>query len=105
VPGKMVRADALEEQWANLLSTIRLTDEWQHRFLLMGPDEERAEVGEDLGKLWTTLTLDKRRAMTQMLLQALYVDVITGTITAIKPQPDAKVLFTASATDLGVTVL
>jgi DNA invertase Pin-like site-specific DNA recombinase len=105
VPGKMVRADALEEQWANLLSTIQLTDEWRQRFLLMGPDEEQPEVVEDLGKLWDAATMEERRAITQMLLQALYVDVLDGKITAIEPCPDAKALFTASATDLGMTVL
>ncbi len=50
------------------------------------------------------VVLKERRAITLMLLRALYVDVLNDMITTIEPQPGAKALFTASDTDLGVTV-
>ncbi len=59
VPGKMVRADALEDQWARILSGIRLPDGWKQRIEELAGDaderqrilREREEVQEKLRRL------------------------------------------------------
>jgi hypothetical protein len=100
----MVRADVLEEQWATILSAIRFPDDWTERFQELVPGAGQLQAGIDLGTLWAAATPEERRALTQMLLQALYVDVVHDQITAIEPRPDAKALFTGSDLNLGVTV-
>jgi DNA invertase Pin-like site-specific DNA recombinase len=107
-PSKMVRADVIEEQWGDLLSVVRLPAEWWQRIQEQVDVRDRvpdSACPDHLGTLWSAMTPEERRAITQMLLQALYVDVLSEKITAIEPQPDARALFTTSDTDLGVMVL
>ena len=59
VPGKMVRADILEEQWTDILSAIRLPKDWKRRIEALAGDadqrtrvlREREEVQEKLRRL------------------------------------------------------
>jgi site-specific DNA recombinase len=107
VPSKMVRADMLEEQWADILSAVRLPDEWQRHIQGKAGVQSQLQDGkcpDNLGTLWSAATREEQRAITQMLLQALYVDVLNDGITAIEPQPGAKALFIGPAQDFGITV-
>lgn len=59
VPGKMVRADELEEQWSDIISRIQLPDDWKQRIEELAGDanqrlkilRERDEVQEKLRRL------------------------------------------------------
>lgn len=107
-PSQMVRADLLEDQWAAILSAVRLPAEWRQRIEEQTGVRDRvpdSACPDHLGTLWSAATLEERCAITQMLLQALYVDVLGKKIVAIKPQSDARALFTTSDADLGVMVL
>jgi site-specific DNA recombinase len=59
VPGKMVRADVLEEQWTDIISAIQLPDDWKQRIEALAGDadqrqrilREREEVQEKLRRI------------------------------------------------------
>lgn len=59
VPGKMVRADDLEEQWSDIVAAIKLPDDWKPRIEQMSGDadqresvlRERDEVQEKMRRL------------------------------------------------------
>jgi hypothetical protein len=59
VPGKMVRADILEEQWTDIISAIQLPEDWKQRIEALAGDadqrqkilRERDELQEKLRRL------------------------------------------------------
>ncbi|MBP8973537.1 MAG: hypothetical protein KBH93_06640 [Anaerolineae bacterium] len=59
VPGKVVRADVMEEQWTDIISAIRLPEDWKQRIEELAGDgdqrqrilREREEVQEKLRRL------------------------------------------------------
>lgn len=100
-PDRMLRADLLEQQWADLLSAVRLPDE--RRQHVEGMIAHR-QPGADLTTLWAAATLEEQRAITQVLLKALFVDVSHGHIVAVELPPDLKGLFDAPCRALGIEV-
>lgn len=101
IPNKMIRVNVLEEQWAAIIAPIRLSEDWQERIQAVVPS---ISCPRDLEAAWAMAALDERRAITQMLLQGLYVDVLNEQIVALRPQPDARELFDECQNNSGVVV-
>lgn len=105
VPHKMIRADHLEQQWSDILSAIQLSEEWMARVQEMATAAGHSQNGtESLETLWAAATQEEQRAITQMLLKALYVDVQQEKIIAVEPQPVLKAVFDSPCQALGIAV-
>jgi len=66
---------------------------------------EAGEFLESLKALWEAATLAEQRDITRLLLKNTHVDVTSGELVAIEPNPAFRLLFTDICQDIGVKVL
>jgi hypothetical protein len=69
VPGKVVRADVLEEQWTDIVSAIRLPEDWKQRIEeLAGDGDQRQRILREREEV------QERLRRTKLLYRDLLID-------------------------------
>ena len=76
--------------------------------LIVPENRELLEAGkylQSLAPLWEAASLEERRDITRVMVQAIYIDVNEGEILSIRPNPMFSTLLKEVCDDIGVDII